>query len=149
MASLHLRKLFTFCAARIILAQLEGSGRGALGSFNATQYQHLSDHLINCPMTDPEEWLTELMKTDQALAVRIIDVRSAYCEDGFEWDTLQRIADEEMHETNARLMKHHVETNFKVFSLEEERELPGRADFNLSGSGLGGLSTDDASEALD
>ena len=101
-------------------------------------------------MTDPEEWLTELMKIDQALAVRIIDVRSAYCADGFEWDTLERIADEEMHETNAQLMKHHVETNFKVFSLEEELELPGRNKLDLSGSGLPGMSrSDDVSESLD
>lgn len=91
MASLHLQRLFTFCAAKIILAQLEGSGRGSLGSFNANQYQLLTDHLANMSTSDPEAWLRSLLAKDPALALRVMEVRRAYCStsEGFEWATLE------------------------------------------------------------
>ena len=42
---------------RIVLSQLEGSGRGALGAYNAGSWQDLHDHLHNVPMKDGEKWL--------------------------------------------------------------------------------------------
>jgi hypothetical protein len=48
--------LFTFAAAKAILAQLEGSGRGSLGSFNAPQYEAISQTLQDTSMKDPEMW---------------------------------------------------------------------------------------------
>uniref|UniRef100_A0A061S3J9 Uncharacterized protein n=1 Tax=Tetraselmis sp. GSL018 TaxID=582737 RepID=A0A061S3J9_9CHLO len=44
-ASELLRTLHTFIAARIVLAQLEGSGRGSLASYNTEFYATLKEHL--------------------------------------------------------------------------------------------------------
>ncbi|KAK9909294.1 hypothetical protein WJX75_000097 [Coccomyxa subellipsoidea] len=85
-ASDLLRTLFTFCAAKIVMAQLEGSGRGGLGSYNADAYQDLSTFLQEQPMRDGDAWLELLLKKNEMLALRVLEVRKAYCEEDFEWD---------------------------------------------------------------
>jgi hypothetical protein len=47
---------------RIVMAQLEGSGRGALGAYDASSYQDLYTMLHNEPMKDGDEWLLRLMQ---------------------------------------------------------------------------------------
>lgn len=49
------------------MAQLEGSGRGALGSYNAEYYQVLADQLEAMPMKNGDEWLASLMLKNQLL----------------------------------------------------------------------------------
>jgi hypothetical protein len=55
------------CPCRVILAQLEGSGRGALGSYNSDQFQLLRDLLEAVPFKDGDEWLEHLLKQDRML----------------------------------------------------------------------------------
>ena len=55
------------CACRIVLAQLEGSGRGALASYNQEQYKALFSHLQEASLSDPHAWLEQLMRKDKAL----------------------------------------------------------------------------------
>lgn len=52
---------------RVILAQLEGSGRGALAAYNQEQYTTLFSHLQDVPLNDPDQWLEQLMRKDKAL----------------------------------------------------------------------------------
>lgn len=58
-----------------VLAQMEGSGRGALGSYNADQYAVLMEHLEAFPMRDGDDWLEALMIKNKMLGVRIAEVR--------------------------------------------------------------------------
>lgn len=60
-----MRTLFTFCACKSILAQLEGSGRGSLGSFNAPLYTAIQNCLLEVSMKDGDDWLRELAKRDR------------------------------------------------------------------------------------
>eukprot|EP00955_Chlamydomonas_euryale_P106356 365700-Chlamydomonas_euryale.AAC.4 len=53
--------------ARIVLAQLEGSGRGALGAYNQTDYETLSGLLQAEPVRDGDEWLAKLMRKNSLL----------------------------------------------------------------------------------
>ena len=52
---------------RIILAQLEGSGRGNLASYNASAYQDLTSFLEANPLRDSEAWLGALLKKNEML----------------------------------------------------------------------------------
>jgi len=58
----------------VILAQLEGSGRGALGSYNAAAYQLLSAQLqgggAGAISKDPDAWVEGLLDKDPALGAR-------------------------------------------------------------------------------
>lgn len=74
-ASELMRTLMTFIAARVVLAQLEGSGRGALGSYNATAYADLHSFLTDVPLKNGDEWLGQLMTRNSMLALRIMEVR--------------------------------------------------------------------------
>mmetsp|Transcript_20598 Transcript_20598/g.51885 ORF Transcript_20598/g.51885 Transcript_20598/m.51885 type:complete len:174 (-) Transcript_20598:1046-1567(-) len=100
-----LRTFHTFVAVRVVMAQLEGSGRGALGSYNAEYYQMLADHLQEVPMKNGDEWLESLMLKNQLLGVRISEVRAAYAESDFEWEQLRRLALEGTKEANVALMR--------------------------------------------
>ncbi|PRQ28371.1 putative chaperonin-like RbcX [Rosa chinensis] len=41
-------------------------------------------------------------------ALRILEVRSAYCKNDFEWDNLKRLACKMVDESNTRLMRDYV-----------------------------------------
>jgi hypothetical protein len=133
----------------VILAQLEGSGRGALGAYNAGAYELLSGRLLEggagAISRDPDAWVEGLMERDPALggrgrgvlegegrgtraaethptpplpstpcrrprrrppaALRVLEVRDAYCSENFEWDQLQRLAAKDTKNANLRLMR--------------------------------------------
>ena len=59
---------------RVILAQLEGSGRGALGAYNARAYSLLSERLLAGGAgeisRDPDAWLERVLDEDPALGGR-------------------------------------------------------------------------------
>ncbi len=52
---------------RIILAQLEGSGRGALGSYNKAAYEDLQQFIQDHPLKDGDEWLQLLLRRNSML----------------------------------------------------------------------------------
>jgi hypothetical protein len=66
-AARSLQTFFTFVAARIVQSQLEGIGRGDLGSYNADAMRTLLHYLQNEPMRDSADWLARLMKEDELL----------------------------------------------------------------------------------
>lgn len=107
-----MRTLMTFIAARVVLAQLEGSGRGTLGAYNASAYQDLHTFLTDVPIKNGDAWLSQLMARNSMLGLRIMEVRSAYCAEDFEWDTLQRVATREMDDANQRLLQKHATESF-------------------------------------
>ena len=52
---------------RIVLAQLEGSGRGSLASYNAESYDALTTMLHEEPMKDGDAWLEKLLQKNEML----------------------------------------------------------------------------------
>lgn len=50
-----------------MLAQLEGSGRGALGAYNQGGYAALSALLAELPMREGDAWLRELLRRDRTM----------------------------------------------------------------------------------
>ncbi len=51
----------------MVLAQLEGSGRRALGAYDATAASDLHHFLQDVPMRDGDEWLAQLMRQNTSL----------------------------------------------------------------------------------
>jgi hypothetical protein len=93
---------------RIIMAQMEGSGRGALGAYNASGYNALLEFIEENPMRNGDAWLQKLMLKDPLLGVRLMEVRSAYAESDFEWDNCKKVAVEGIVEANTRIMRQHA-----------------------------------------
>lgn len=70
-----MRTLMTFIAARVVLAQLEGSGRGTLGAYNAEAYETLHSFLTDVPIKNGDTWLSQLTARNSMLGLRIMEVR--------------------------------------------------------------------------
>lgn len=117
-----LRNLFTFIAIRIVLAQLQGSGRGNLAAYNAESYKDLTEYMENNTLTDGDKWLAGLMKKNQLLGVRIVEVRTAYCKEDFEWDSCKRIAAREMEKANKKMLQDHAEAAFAKAFLQQDQQ---------------------------
>ncbi|XP_047312019.1 chaperonin-like RBCX protein 1, chloroplastic isoform X2 [Impatiens glandulifera] len=86
-AAKNLHNFFTYVAVRIVQAQLESYNPEA----NVDLKQFLENHSIN----DGDKFCAELMRESphhKTLALRVMEVRSAYCKNDFEWDNLQRLA---------------------------------------------------------
>ena len=133
-----LRSLFTFAAAKIVLAQLEGSGRGGLAAYDKAAYDALSAALVGWPTppTPPargggeggadggaspsppppprppakggvtgDAWLAGLARVHPASARRVAEVREAYCDRDFEWESARRLAVAGTADANLSLMR--------------------------------------------
>jgi hypothetical protein len=110
-ASVILESLFTFIAAKIVLAQMQGSGRGDLGSYGGEQYTTLVEFMLNHPLhkyKDVKEWLALLMEKDAQLALRVIEVRYAYCTEAFEWHSLEALCAENLSKDNVTILRQHA-----------------------------------------
>ena len=64
---------------RIVLAQLEGSGRGALASMNPRSYEDLVGLIQEHPMTDGDAWLKLLIVKNEMLGVGIVFAAAHHC----------------------------------------------------------------------
>ena len=62
----HLNCL-SLAACRIVLAQLTGSGRGGLGSYNSQQHTDLTAYLEEEALRDGDPWLKGLLKRNEML----------------------------------------------------------------------------------
>ncbi|KVI01107.1 Chaperonin-like RbcX [Cynara cardunculus var. scolymus] len=94
-AAKNLHNFFTYVAVRIVTAQLE------------ELMEFLETHSLN----DGDKFCAELMRESsrhRSLAMRILEVRSAYCKRDFEWDNLERLAKKMADESNTRLMRDYV-----------------------------------------
>lgn len=61
------------------MAQLEGSGRGGLGSYNTEAFQDLTLFLQEHPMRDGDAWLELLLKKNEMLGVQDLHTAQTFC----------------------------------------------------------------------
>lgn len=102
-AANNLHSFFTYIAVRIVTAQLE--------SYNPEAYEEMMEFLSRNSLNDGDQFCANLMRESSrhnALALRILEVRSAYCKNDFEWDNLKRLAFKMVDESNTRLMRDYV-----------------------------------------
>ncbi|XP_059437758.1 chaperonin-like RBCX protein 1, chloroplastic [Corylus avellana] len=102
-AANNLHNFFTYVAVRIVKAQLQ--------SYNPEAYEELMEFLNRHSLNDGDKFCANLMRESsrhKALALRILEVRSAYCKTDFEWDNLKRVAVKMVNESNTRLMRDYV-----------------------------------------
>ncbi|KAK9224139.1 hypothetical protein WN944_012588 [Citrus x changshan-huyou] len=129
----HLHNFFTYIAVRIITAQLQVPIAKLLPfptilflqyiyflchmfssleqSYNPEAYKELMEFLERHPLNDGDKFCADLMRESsrhKGLALRILEVRSAYCKRDFEWDNLKRLAIKTVDESNTRLMRDYV-----------------------------------------
>ncbi|KAI3698160.1 hypothetical protein L6452_31272 [Arctium lappa] len=102
-AAKNLHNFFTYVAVRIVTAQLE--------SYNTEAHKELMEFLETHSLNDGDKFCAALMRESsrhRSLAMRILEVRSAYCKRDFEWDNLERLAKKMADESNTRLMRDYV-----------------------------------------
>ncbi|KAG9440043.1 hypothetical protein H6P81_020208 [Aristolochia fimbriata] len=102
-AAINLHDFFTFLAVKIVLAQLE--------SYNPEAYEELMEFIGRNSLNNGDKFLANLMRESvrhKNLALRILEVRSAYCKKDFEWDNLKKLACKMVDEANTRLMREYV-----------------------------------------
>lgn len=96
--SLH--NFFTYLAVKIVLAQLQ--------AYNPEGYQDLKDFADRVPLKDGDRFCAELMRVSprhKGLALRILEVRSAYAHEDFEWENMKKVSFKVMEDANTRLMR--------------------------------------------
>lgn len=54
--------------------------------------------------------------------VRIVEVRTAYCKEDFEWDSCKRIAAREMEKANKKMLQDHAEAAFAKAFLQQDQQ---------------------------
>ncbi|XP_019174198.1 PREDICTED: chaperonin-like RBCX protein 1, chloroplastic [Ipomoea nil] len=102
-AAKHLHHFFNFVAVKIVAAQLQ--------SYNPEAYEELMEFVERHPLNDGDKFCADLMRESsrhQKLALRIMEVRSAYCKEDFEWDNLKKVASKMMDESNTRLLRNYI-----------------------------------------
>ncbi|XP_073149973.1 chaperonin-like RBCX protein 1, chloroplastic [Henckelia pumila] len=102
-AAQQLHDFFTYIAVKIVNAQLQ--------SYNREAYAELMQFLEQHSLNDGDKFCADLMRESsrhRSLALRILEVRSAYCKRDFEWDNLKRLASKMMDEHNTKVMRDYV-----------------------------------------
>ncbi|KAM7265854.1 hypothetical protein ACFE04_003537 [Oxalis oulophora] len=116
-AAKNLHNFFTFIAVKIVRAQLERPScvlsvlSMAEQSYNPEAYKDLMEFLENHSLEDGDKFCASLMRESpghKTLALRIMEVRSAYCKQDFEWDNLNRLATTMVEESNTKLMREYI-----------------------------------------
>ncbi|KAF5176057.1 Chaperonin-like rbcx protein 1 protein [Thalictrum thalictroides] len=72
-------------------------------------------------VNDGDQFCANLMRESsrhQGLALRILEVRSAYCKNDFEWDNMKMLAVKMVDESNTRLMRDYV---LETSQLEDDK----------------------------
>ncbi|KAI3989332.1 hypothetical protein MKX01_026915 [Papaver californicum] len=111
-AAQNLHSFFTYVAVKIVLAQLE--------SYNPEGHVELMDFVQSNSLNDGDEFCANLMRVSsrhKGLALRILEVRSAYCKKDFEWDNLNKLAVKMVDDSNTRIMRDYV---LETSHLEKE-----------------------------
>lgn len=102
-AAQHLHHFFNFIAVKIVASQLQ--------SYNPEAYEELREFLDKHSLNDGDQFCADLMRESprhKNLALRILEVRSAYCKDDFEWDNLKRLASKMVDDSNKKLMTDYI-----------------------------------------
>ncbi|XP_058193942.1 chaperonin-like RBCX protein 1, chloroplastic isoform X2 [Rhododendron vialii] len=82
-----------------------------IASYNPEAYKELMEFLSRHALNNGDKFCADLMRESprhKILALRILEVRSAYCKKDFEWDNLKRLASKMVDESNTRLMRDYV-----------------------------------------
>ncbi|XP_059624432.1 chaperonin-like RBCX protein 1, chloroplastic isoform X2 [Cornus florida] len=80
-------------------------------SYNTEAHEELMGFLSKHSLNDGDKFCADLMRESprhKSLALRILEVRSAYCKNDFEWDNLKRLAFKMVDESNTKLMREYV-----------------------------------------
>ncbi|KAL9236592.1 hypothetical protein vseg_011241 [Gypsophila vaccaria] len=102
-AANNLHHFFTYVAVKIVAAQLE--------SYNPEAHKDLMEFLGRNSLSDGDKFCADMMRESpehKNLALRILEVRSAYCKNDFEWDNLRRVAVKMVDDSNTKLMRDYV-----------------------------------------
>ncbi|CAM0957925.1 unnamed protein product [Alopecurus aequalis] len=102
-AAISLQNFFNYVAVRIVLAQLE--------SYNREAYGELKEFISRNSVNDADNFCKNLIRESprhKALAMRILEVRSAYMKNDFEWDNLKKLSFKMVDEANTKLMRDYV-----------------------------------------
>ncbi|CAO2163317.1 unnamed protein product [Urochloa humidicola] len=102
-AAINLQHFFNYIAVRIVLAQLE--------SYNREAYYELKEFMDRTSLNDAEIFCKKLIRESprmKGLAMRILEVRSAYVKSDFEWDNLKKLSFKMVDEANTKLMRDYV-----------------------------------------
>ncbi|KAL7088594.1 hypothetical protein ACP275_13G136900 [Erythranthe tilingii] len=114
-AAKHLHDFFTYVAVRIVHSQLE--------SYNEEAYAEMVEFLETHSLSDGgDNFVADLLRqssTHKTLALRILEVRSAYCKNDFEWDNLKRLSIKMVEERNTKVMRDYV-TETSTVNTETE-----------------------------
>ena len=132
MAAQQMQRFFTFVAVKIVLFQMEGvSPRSSLKTESDhddnsnldgkqaaervhSDYEELLEFFQNVTMSDADEWLDKLLHRNNRLALRIMEVRSAYASEDFEWDNMKRLAMEGLADGNDGIKRRWVTKAFQA-----------------------------------
>ncbi|CAL5006148.1 unnamed protein product [Urochloa decumbens] len=110
-AAINLQHFFNYIAVRIVLSQLE--------SYNREAYYELKEFVGRTSLNDAEIFCKKLIRESprlKGLAMRILEVRSAYVKSDFEWDNLKKLSFKMVDEANTKLMRDYV---LEVSHIEE------------------------------
>ncbi|KAI4295955.1 hypothetical protein L6164_035948 [Bauhinia variegata] len=102
-AAKNLHNFFNYIAVKIVSAQLQ--------SYNREAHKELMEFLDRHSLNDGDKFCANMMRESSRhknLALRIMEVRSAYCKEDFEWDSLKRVAFKMMTDSNTKLMREYV-----------------------------------------
>ncbi|KAM6585668.1 hypothetical protein CsatB_012670 [Cannabis sativa] len=102
-AAKNLHNFFTYIAVRIVGAQLQ--------SYNPEAYKELMEFMDKHSLNDGDKFCASLMRESprhKGLAMRILEVRSAYCKNDFEWDNLKRLSFKMVDDANTNIMRDYV-----------------------------------------
>lgn len=102
-AAKNLHNFFTYIAVKIVAAQLE--------SYNPEAYEELMEFVGRHPLNDGDKFCATMFRESSRhknLALRIMEVRSSYCQNDFEWDNLKSLAFKMVTESNTRLMRDYI-----------------------------------------
>ncbi|KAK3123442.1 hypothetical protein QOZ80_8AG0630990 [Eleusine coracana subsp. coracana] len=102
-AAINLQHFFNYLAVRIVLAQLE--------SYNREAYFELKEFVSRTSLDDADVFCKKLIRESprlKGLAMRILEVRSAYVKTDFEWDNLKKLSFKMVDEANTKLMREYV-----------------------------------------
>ncbi|KAK0578048.1 hypothetical protein LWI29_004206 [Acer saccharum] len=102
-AAKNLHDFFNYVAVSIVSSQLE--------DYNQEAYEELMEFLSKNSLNDGDKFCANLMRESprhKGLALRILEVRSAYCKNDFEWDNMKRLALKMVDDSNTRLMRDYV-----------------------------------------
>eukprot|EP00271_Cylindrocystis_brebissonii_P010193 TRINITY_DN26307_c0_g1_i1.p1 TRINITY_DN26307_c0_g1~~TRINITY_DN26307_c0_g1_i1.p1 ORF type:complete len:211 (-),score=21.27 TRINITY_DN26307_c0_g1_i1:909-1541(-) len=105
--SLH--NFFTFLAVKIVLAQLQ--------AYNPEGYRDLRAFADRVPLKDGDRFIAELMRESpqhKVLALRLLEVRSVYAHEDFEWENLKMVSEKVMDESNTRLMREFLQETSRM-----------------------------------